>query len=303
MLRNRRDFMLQGVAASALIGLPNFLHAQMSIGEMTLDVVDDGHLTLPGSFIFEYMPKDELMPILDRFGQDYDELTPPCNLSLLRGDGRVVLFDAGSGSEFMPTAGKMLDALDALGVAPEDITDLVFTHGHPDHLWGVLDDFGDAMFTNATHHIGQAEWDYWTDPNTVNTIDSGRQAFAIGAERRLQVVADRMQFFNDGDEVLPGVGARMTPGHTPGHMAFEVRAGNSAVMIVGDSIGNDHIALARPAWESGSDQDPILGAVTRTGLINDLAAAQMPIVGFHLGQGGLGRIEKSTDGFVFVAQG
>ncbi len=302
MFPNRRDFMLQGVAASAMVGLPGFLHAQIPVGDMTLDVVSDGHLTLPGSFIFDAMPKDELMPILERAGQEYDQLTPPCNLSLLRGDGRVVLFDAGSGSEFMPTAGKMLDALDALGVAPDDITDLVFTHGHPDHLWGVLDDFGDALFTNATHYMGQAEWDYWTDPNTVNTIDSGRQAFAIGAERRLAVVAEQMTFFNDGDEVLPGVGARMTPGHTPGHMAFEVRAGNSAVMIVGDSIGNDHVALARPAWESGSDQDRVLGAKTRVGLINDLVASAMPIVGFHLGHGGIGRIDKAADGFTFVTE-
>ncbi|MEM5521590.1 MBL fold metallo-hydrolase [Sulfitobacter sp. AS59] len=299
MVTNRRDFMLQGVAAGVMVGLPGLLHAQMAIGNMTLDVVSDGHLTLPGSFIFGPMPKDDLMPILNRLGQEYDQLTPPCNLSLLRGNGRVVLFDAGSGSEFMPTAGKMMDALDALGVAPEDITDLVLTHGHPDHLWGVLDDFGDALFTNATHYIGQTEWDYWTDPNTVNTIDSGRQAFAVGAARRLGVVAEQMQFFKDGDEVLPGVGARMTPGHTPGHMAFEVRAENTAVMIVGDSIGNDHIALARPAWESGSDQDPARAAKTRVGLINDLATANMPIVGFHLGHGGLGRIEKTSDGFTF----
>ncbi len=297
---NRRDFMMHGAAAAALAGLPGRVYAQMAVGEMTLDVVNDGHLVLPGSFIFEPMPKDKLMPILDRLGQPYDQLTPPCNLTLLRSEGRVVLFDAGSGSQFAPTAGKMMDALDALGVAPEDVTDLVFTHGHPDHLWGVLDDFGDPLYANATHYIGRAEWDYWTDPNTVSTIDSTRQAFAVGAERRLTAVAEQMTFFDDGDEVLPGVGARMTPGHTPGHMSFEVRAGNTAVMIVGDSIGNDHIALARPDWPSGSDQDQPLAAKTRAGLVNDLVAAQMPIVGFHLGHGGMGRIEKVADGFTFV---
>ena len=302
MLTTRRTFMQQATAAGVLAGVPGLLHAQMTVGAMTLDVVSDGHLTLPGSFIFEPMPKDALMPILDRMGQPFDELTPPCNLTLLRGDGRVVLFDAGAGSKFMPTAGKMLDALDALGVAPEEVTDLVLTHGHPDHLWGVLDDFDDPLFTNATHYMGQTEFDYWTDPNTVSTIDASRQAFAVGAERRLSAVAEMMTFFQDGDEVLPGVGARMTPGHTPGHMAFEVRAGNTAAMIVGDSIGNDHIALARPDWASGSDQDPALAAETRSGLVADLAASQMPIVGFHMSQGGMGRIEKADDGFVFVAE-
>lgn len=296
---DRRAFLAQGFATGVLLGFPGLLHAQMTLGDMTLDVVSDGHLTLPGSFAFNDMPKDLLMPILERMNQPFDQLTPPCNLSLLRGNGRVVLFDAGSGTEFMPTAGKSLDALNALGVSPGDITDLVFTHGHPDHLWGVLDDFGDPLFANATHYMGQAEWDYWTDPNTVSTIGSARQAFAVGAERRLQVVAEQMTFFSDAEEILPGVGARMTPGHTPGHMSFEVRAGNSAVMIVGDSIGNDHVALARPDWLSPADQDPTLGAQTRVGLINELVAAQMPIVGFHLGQGGLGRIEKTADGFSF----
>jgi len=300
MLTTRRKFMAQGLAAGAVAGMPGLLHAQMSVGEMTLDVISDGNLMLPGDFIFGGMPKDELMPILDRYDQPYDQLNPPCNLTLWRGDGRVVLFDAGAGPNFMPSAGKMAEALDALDLSPEDITDLVFTHGHPDHLWGVLDDFGDPLFANATHCMGQAEWDYWTDPNTVSTIDSDRQAFAVGAERRLAIVAEQMTFFGDGDTVLPGVGARLTPGHTPGHMAFELRAGNSSVMVVGDSIGNDHIALARPEWESGSDQDPQLGAQTRTALIDDLVKSQMPIVGFHLGQGGIGRIDTSGDGFAFI---
>lgn len=300
MLTTRRTLILQGVAVGALAGMPGLVHAQTSLGDMTLDVISDGHLTLPGDFIFQTMPKDKLMPILDRVGQPYDQLTPPCNLTLWRGGGRVVLFDAGAGPSFMPSAGKMMEALSALDLAPEDITDLVFTHGHPDHLWGVLDDFGDPLFVNATHYMGQAEWDYWTDPNTVSTIDSDRQAFAVGAERRLAAVAERMTFFKDGDTVLPGVGARLTPGHTPGHMAFELRADNTSVMVVGDSIGNNHIALIRPEWASGSDQDPPLAAKTRTGLIDDLVATQMPIVGFHLGQGGLGRLEKAGDGFAFL---
>ena len=103
---DRRAFLAQGFATGVLLGFPGLLHAQMTLGDMTLDVVSDGHLTLPGSFAFNDMPKDLLMPILERMNQPFDQLTPPCNLSLLRGNGRVVLFDAGSGTEFMPTAGK-----------------------------------------------------------------------------------------------------------------------------------------------------------------------------------------------------
>lgn len=110
-----------------------------------------------------------------------------------------------------------------------------------------------------------------------------------------------MRFITDGEEVLPGVAAVASYGHTPGHLAFEVRQGNEAVLVGGDAIGNHHIALARPDWQSGSDQDPEQGVATRKALLDKLATEQMPILGFHLPGGGLGRIEKAADGYRFIA--
>jgi len=114
---------------------------------MQIDVVNDGFLTLPGDFIFGTMPQDELLPVLDQFGQSRDTLTPPCNITLLRDGTRTILFDVGSGPDFAPSSGILVDSLDQLGVAPEDVTDVIFTHAHPDHLWGLLDDFGDPLFS------------------------------------------------------------------------------------------------------------------------------------------------------------
>ena len=181
------------------------------------------------------------------------------------------------------------------------MTDIVFTHAHPDHLWGLLDDFGDPAFAEANMFIGQAEWDYWTNPATVDEIGQERQAFAVGAKRRLDLVAGQMQFFNDGDEVLPGIAAVASFGHTPGHMSFQVGA-NDGVFIIGDAIGNGHISFANPAWEVGSDQDPAHAAATRTALMDHLAADQMRVVGFHLPDGGLGRIVRAETGYRFVGE-
>ena len=269
---------------------------------MRLDVLSDGSLRLPGSFIFDPMPQDELAPVLEVYGQSPDLLTPPCNVTLLRHGGRNILFDVGSGPDFAPTAGLLLDSLDALGLAPEDITDVVFTHGHPDHLWGLLDDFDDPLFTEASYLIGKTEWDYWIDPNTVNRISSDRVPFAVGAKRRLEAIEDNIEFFKDGEEILPGVAARASFGHTPGHMAFEIRSGAQAAMVVGDAIGNDHVALARPNWISGSDQDGEAGAATRVSLLDQIATEQMPMIGFHITQGGIGRVEKATEGYHFIAE-
>lgn len=289
-----------GVGAS-LLGGPVWAARDMQIGQAVLTSVSDGNLVLPGAFFFDDLPADELAPILQEAGVGRDEVRPPCNVTLLRDGERVILFDVGSGSGFMPSAGALVDSLDALGVAPEDVTHVIFTHAHPDHLWGVLDDFDDPLFYEAEHMIGKAEWDYWMDPQTVDTIGEARASFAVGAQRRLAAMEDQMRFITDGEEVLPGVAAVASYGHTPGHLAFEVRQGTEAVLVGGDAIGNHHIALARPDWQSGSDQDPEQGVATRKALLDRLATEQMPILGFHLPGGGLGRIEKSADGYRFIA--
>jgi glyoxylase-like metal-dependent hydrolase (beta-lactamase superfamily II) len=303
---SRRDFLKSSggaaLLASGAVWAPQAAHAQLDLGDMRLDVLSDGSLRLPGSFIFDPMPQDELAPVLEAYGQSPDLLTPPCNVTLLRHGGRNILFDVGSGPDFAPTAGLLLDSLDALGLAPEDITDVVFTHGHPDHLWGLLDDFDDPLFTEASYLIGKTEWDYWIDPNTVNRISSDRVPFAVGAKRRLEAIEDNIEFFKDGEEILPGVAARASFGHTPGHMAFEIRSGAQAAMVVGDAIGNDHVALARPNWISGSDQDGEAGAATRVSLLDQIATEQMPMIGFHITQGGIGRVEKATEGYHFIAE-
>lgn len=301
-MSTRREILAQGAALAALTTWPMASRAQLTLGKMQLDVVSDGSLTLPGGFIFDPMPQADLLPLLDRLGQSAETLTPPCNVTLLRSENRTVLFDVGSGPDFAPTAGTLTDSLDALGVAPEAVTDVIFTHSHPDHLWGLLDDFGDPLFSEASYMIGKTEWDYWMNPNTLDEIGEARTAFAVGAQRRLAMIEDNISFFSDGEEILPGVAARASFGHTPGHMSFEVRNGSNAAMIVGDSIGNHHVAFARPDWPSGSDQDQEMGAKTRSGLLDQLASAQMPLVGFHL-PGGLGRVEKTGDEYTFIGDG
>lgn len=297
---NRRELML-GMGALPFAGVTSaFASAQMSLGSKQIISVSDGNLVLPGSMFFDNLPASEIDKILAESGVSKEEVRPPCNLTLLRDESRTILFDAGSGASFMPTAGEIVENLDAIGVTPEDVTHVVFTHAHPDHIWGVLDDFDDLVFSEAKYMISTQEWEYWTDPNTVNTIGEARASFAVGASRRLEALSDRMTFFKDDEEILPGVMAHMTQGHTPGHCSFEIRDGTNAVMVGGDAIGNHHVALARPDWHSGSDQDPELGARTRLRLLDKLQVDDIVLLAFHIPEGGLGRVEKQAQGYRFV---
>jgi len=297
----RRSFLTQSAALPLAATLPRFAKADLSIGTGTLTTVSDGSLLLPGSFIFEPMPKDELAQVLKGFDVSNDRLTPECNLALYRDGTNTVLFDVGSGQDFMPSAGTIVDSLDALGLAPEDITHVVFTHAHPDHIWGLLDEFDDPLFYEAQYLMGRAEWDYWWNPETVNTIGDARAAFAVGAKRRMEAIQDVVTFFDDGQEVLPGIAAIASHGHTPGHMSFEVRQGSQAALIAGDAIGNHHVAFRKPAWHSGSDQDAETAAQTRLRLLDRITTDDLALIGFHLPKGGIGRVDKDANGYQFVS--
>lgn len=305
MTVTRRKFLATSGAGLGLALTPPRLWAstELSVGQMRIQTLSDGHLTLPPDFIFGPMPKAELAPILQSHDLTGATLTPECNVTLLQDGTNTVLFDVGAGAGFQDSAGELVDALEALDLAPEDITHVVFTHCHPDHLWGVLDEFDDPTFYEAQHMMGQQEWEYWFDPETTNTIQSERTTMAVGARRRMEGLEESIVLFDDGQEILPGVAAHLTPGHTPGHMSFELRSGSDSVLVLGDAIGNHHVAFERPDWQSGSDQDGPLAAQTRQSILDRAVAEKMQLIGYHLPGGGIGRAERAGSTYRFVPDG
>lgn len=300
---SRRTFVCSAACLAALGAQSKIVRAELLLGSSArITTLSDGHLSLPPEMVFGSMPNEELEQLLNRNEVDVTRYEPECNVTLYRDEENTVLFDVGAGPDFMPTSGKLSETLDTLDLSPEDVTQVVFTHAHPDHIWGVLDDFDDLLFPNATHHFGRKEWDYWWNPSTVDSIGEDRAAFAVGAKRRMAAIEDQVAFFNDGQEILPGIATRASFGHTPGHMAFEIRSGGESVMIVGDALGNPHVAFERPDWYSGTDQDPQAAAATRNSLLDQISHEQMKIIGFHLPNGGIGRVEKTGSAYKFIGE-
>lgn len=300
----RRRLIVGATAGAAMVVSAGRLWAVASaeVGDLRIEAVSDGALVLPADFVYRDMPAD-VMAMLESEGATATSVSRDCNLTLLRDGERTVLFDAGAGSGFMPSAGKLMEGLASLGVDPGEVTHVVFTHCHPDHLWGVLDDFDEPTFPEATYLVGRREWAYWMAPETLAASPEERRSFVVGAQRRLPAIEDRTELFDDGAEILPGVFAFATHGHTEGHMSFLVRRGGESLMIVGDAFVDPSLSFTRPDLPGSTDHDPEMAAATRLALLDLLASEKIRFLGYHLPFPGIGRVERSRDAYRYLPIG
>jgi glyoxylase-like metal-dependent hydrolase (beta-lactamase superfamily II) len=273
---------------------------RFNVGAIEVSVVSDGTLTVPLSFTLPETPPAEAAAFLAANGYSATGDPVPTNVSLVKTGSEFVLIDAGSGANFQPSAGKLSDNLEAAGIDPAKITKVVFTHAHPDHLWGAIDDLDDLRFPKASYVIAQAEWDFWTSPDTPAKLPDAFKGMALGSARILKRLESKVELRKAGDTVAPGLAYFETAGHTPGHMAVMVESGRELLLIGGDALTHGAISFAKPSWRIGSDYDSDRAIKTRARLLDRLATDRIPLVGFHLPWPGHGRVKRAGNAYRFL---
>ncbi|MFA7249317.1 MAG: MBL fold metallo-hydrolase [Dehalococcoidia bacterium] len=220
---------------------------------------------------------------------------------LVRSGGRIVLIDSGYGTPAramnIPGGGELLDRLAEAATRPEDVTDVLHTHLHADHIgWNVTPDANggpDALtFPNATYHIAQRELDYWLNeaaPEEDRTKVAHRNTVPIQA-------AGHVKTFDGDVEVLPGLSAVATPGHTPGHTSFMVSSQGEELLIAGDAAHHP-VHFEHHDWIPGVDLDP--AESTRShGKLSALAADRgARVTGGHFPILTIGHVRRVPGGY------
>jgi glyoxylase-like metal-dependent hydrolase (beta-lactamase superfamily II) len=289
--------LLPGGAGHA--ALPGF---RLSVGAIEVTVVSDGTLTVPLSFSLPQVPRTVADAFLASQGLPVGESLIPTNVSIVRSGDELILIDAGSGANFQPSAGKLAANLEALGIDLAEITRVVFTHCHADHLWGAIDDFDDSeRFPNATYVLAVQEWDFWTNPDTSARLPDWLKGMARGNARILQRLESRTERRGPGESVAPGLTFIDTIGHTPGHMSLMLESGGNRLLIGADALAHAAVSFAHPEWGWGSDLDSDRAVATRRRLLDWLAADRIPLIGFHLPWPGYGMVERRENAYRFVA--
>lgn len=269
-------------------------------GAFDITVISDGHLVLPTSFLAPGAPPAERAELLKAAGETGEQYDSPTNLTLIRAGAELILIDIGSGDRFMPSAGRLWDNLTAAGIDRTKITKVVFTHGHPDHLWGTLDELDDLALPQAAYFVVTDEWDFWHGDNAARSLPPERAGFVTGARRHYAAIRRRLTMVKPGDEIVSGLRIFATPGHTQGHVSLEV-AGGGGLIIGGDALTHPLISFQHPDWRPVADHVPDLAVATRRVLLDRLATDRATLIGFHLPYPGTGHVERKDSAFRFVA--
>jgi glyoxylase-like metal-dependent hydrolase (beta-lactamase superfamily II) len=187
---------------------------------------------------------------------------------LVRHGDRVALVDTGVGMiDVSPfRGGQFIDSLEALGVTPNDVTDVLFTHLHFDHV-GWATSKGAVVFPNATYRCHRHDWEHFFGPDA-------------GATKKLTPIADRMELWDADTTVLPGIDTVTAPGHTPGSTIVVLSSGDDRAMLLGDVV-HCPIELLDDEWAGMGDVDPALAQRTRVALARELEGTDTPVAAAH----------------------
>jgi glyoxylase-like metal-dependent hydrolase (beta-lactamase superfamily II) len=268
-------------------------------GAFEMTVVSDGPLPLgEPSASFVGTTKEAIQKALADNFLPTDHVVLEQNALVVNTSDRLVLFDNGMGTSkvFGPTTGKLLASLKAAGLDPKDVTAICFTHAHIDHCWGTMADDGSRNFPNAQLYMAQNELEFWTDEGKLSGTGWVKD-FVAGARKQLLPSRDRMVFVKDGQEILPGITALSTPGHTVGHTCYMITSHGKSICNIGDLTHHQVLLVETPRLEFAYDTDSKQSARTRVRTLDMLATDRIPLVAYHFPWPGIGHVAKHGDGF------
>ncbi|MCT4607880.1 MAG: MBL fold metallo-hydrolase [Pelagimonas sp.] len=275
-------------------------HFSFTLGEAKMTVVSDGHLETPAGGLGVNADPEDVQAFLRRHFLSDTTNFGHTNHVLIELGAAKVLVDVGSGNRFLETAGRLMENLEAAGIDPSEVTHVVVTHAHPDHIWGIRDDFDEAIFPDAQYFIGAAEHAFWMQDGLASSVPAEMQQFVVGAQNSITVDGAEWVLVRDGQEITPGIRVIDTPGHTPGHMAVVVESEGQQMIAVGDALNHAYMNFAHPDWFNGFDMDGMQTVDTRKRLLDMAATDQMAVLGYHFPFPGVGHVMKSGDAYRFV---
>jgi len=263
-------------AATGPIAVPPAA-TKFNIGKLTAFALHDADFAAAndGSVFAIGGTTDEVAKILKAAGVPPDVIPLSVNVLLVKVKDHVVLIDTGLGPK---AHGVLMLSLKKAGTSAGDITDVLITHVHGDHVGGLAAADGTPAFPKAKVRMSSAEWVFMQSQSDLAPL--------------VKTISAQVQTFEPGTVVAPGITAVAIKGHTPGHMGYEIVDGEDRILDIGDSAHSSIVSLVRPDWAMGFDADRAVAKASREKLLSDLSKSHEKIFSPHFPYPGVGTVES-----------
>ncbi len=296
--------LLLAAAAAAQAGAPQQKGQapgwyRMMLGDIEVTALSDGTVGLHVEKLLTGTTPSRVNSALARW-----RMATPVETSvngfLVNTGGKLVLVDAGAGSLFGPTLGKLVANLKAAGYQPEQVDEIYITHLHPDHVGGLVAD-GKIVFPNATVRADQRDIDFWLSQANLDAAPKDAKGFFQGAMASLKPYIDAGKFkaIESDGELVPGVGSVATHGHTKGHRNYVVESKGQKLVLWGDLMHVAAVQFATPAVTIQFDTDAKAALAQRRKAFAAAAKGGYWIGASHLSFPGLGHLATQGAGYQF----
>lgn len=272
---------------------------RFKLGAFEVVVVKDGARPSekPGETFGTDQPPEAVGELLEANFLPADKFVNSFAPVLVNTGSEVILFDTGLGEGGRVNGmGRLIEGLTAAGYTREDVTIVVLTHMHGDHIGGLMEG-GKPAFPNARYVAGQAEYDFWVDPARAGTPAENGQK---GVFASVKPLAEKTTFIGDGADVVSGVTAMAAFGHSPGHLIYRLESEGRQLVLAADTANHFVLSLQRPDWEVKFDMDKAAAATTRRKVFDMIAADRLAFLGYHMPFPAVGYAEKLDTGYRFV---
>ena len=273
---------------------------RMMLGDFEVTALSDGTVKFSTAKLLTNITPAKVEKALAR-SYLKDPVETSGNGFLINTGSKLVLIDTGAAGLFGPTLGNLLANLKAAGYQPEQVDEVYVTHMHPDHVGGLM--AGDKLaFPNAIVRADKREADFWLSQANMDAAPKDAKGFFQGAMTSLNpyIAAGKFEPFNGDTELVPGIKAIASPGHTVGHTIYVVESNGQKLVLWGDLMHVAAVQFADPSVTIKYDTDPKAAARQRKKAYADAAKHGYWVAGAHLSFPGIGHLRANGGSYIWV---
>ena len=290
-------FITPAIAKAPLAGGSAVSVHRMKLGAFEVTTLLDGFIDLNPAVLLG--DPALIKQHLEAAGAYGSPIRTAVNTFLVNTGEKLVLVDCGGARMLGPTAGRLPQGLAQIGIDPAQIDEVYITHMHGDHLHGAVTPEGAKLFPNAVLRTAKPDVDHWANPAVEAAAPADQKGRFAAAKRAVAAYGDRLQTFQLGAELTPGIRSVAAAGHTPGHSCYLVTSGTARLLLLGDTMHVAPVQFPRPEITVAFDHSQDDARARRKELFEMAAKENMLIGAVHLPFPGIGRLRAKDSGFTY----